>query len=69
MMLRWMIVAAVIVVTLPGVSVAQAAQQQPVPPRQQPGYSAPRTGFFSRLMELERRKNERIRQFFSGGRR
>jgi hypothetical protein len=25
-------------------------------------------GFFSRMMELERRKNERIRQFFRGGR-
>jgi hypothetical protein len=28
--------------------------------------SGNRGGFFSRLMELERRKNERIRQFFFG---
>lgn len=32
------------------------------------GAQAPRQGFFSRMMELERRKNERIRQFFRGGR-
>jgi hypothetical protein len=27
-----------------------------------------RTGFFSRLMEAERRKNERIREWFRGNR-
>ncbi|QDV28760.1 hypothetical protein Spb1_06250 [Planctopirus ephydatiae] len=27
-----------------------------------------RTGFFARLMELERRKNERIREWFRGSR-
>jgi hypothetical protein len=50
------------------------AQQQPPAPQQQYGTQPPAMqqqdtqsqGFFQRLMEMERRKNERLRQIFFG---
>lgn len=46
----------------------QAAAQQPVPAPQAGAVQqeAQSPGFFGRLMELERRKNERLRQIFFG---